>query len=158
MKKVFLVLAVATALYACGGGSSESSTPVSNNEANSNSQIGGDTSSATTAPATADTAAAAQAPAADAPATAATSGKDGKALIEASDCRTCHQDAAKVIGPAYVDVAKKYPNTPANVKLLAGKIIAGGKGVWGEIPMTPHPNVSQEDAEAMVTYILSMKK
>ena len=156
MKKVLLVFAVSAALYACGGGSSESSTPVSNNEANTNSQIGGE--SATPAPATADTAAAVQAPAAEAPATAAASGKDGKALIEASDCRTCHQDAAKVIGPAYMDVAKKYPNTPANVKMLAGKIIAGGKGVWGEIPMTPHPNVNQEDAEAMVTYILSMKK
>jgi cytochrome c len=158
MKKVLLVFAVSAALYACGGGSSESSTPVSNNEANTNSQIGGE--AATTAPATADTAAAAPAPApaAEAPAAAATSGKDGKALIEASDCRTCHQDAVKVIGPAYADVAKKYPNTPANVKMLAGKVIAGGKGVWGEIPMTPHPNVSQEDAEAMVSYILSMKK
>ena len=158
MKKVLLVFAVSAALYACGGGSSESSTPVSNNEANTNSQIGG--AAATTAPATADTAAAAPAPApaAEAPAAATTSGKDGKALIEASDCRTCHQDAAKVIGPAYVDVAKKYPNTPANVKMLAGKVIAGGTGVWGEIPMTAHPNVSQEDAEAMVSYILSMKK
>jgi cytochrome c len=158
MKKVLLVFAVSAALYACGGGSSESSTPVSNNEANTNSQIGGEAATTTPAPATADTAAAAPAPAAEATATAAASGKDGKALIEASDCRTCHQDAAKVIGPAYMDVAKKYPNTPANVKMLAGKIIAGGKGVWGEIPMTPHPNVTQEDAEAMVTYILSMKK
>ncbi len=157
MKKLFVVFAVVTACYACGGGSSESSTPVSNNEENKNSQIGGESSSpATTAPA-ADTAAALPAPAAPATA-AAPAGKDGKALIEASDCRTCHQDAVKVIGPSYVDVAKKYPNTPANVKMLAGKVIAGGKGVWGELPMTPHPNLSQEDAEAMVSYILSMKK
>lgn len=156
MKKVLIVFAVMTALYACGGGTSESSTPVSNNDANTNSQIGGESAAPATTPA-ADTAAA-TAPAAGAPATAAASGKDGKALIEASDCRTCHQDAAKVIGPAYMDVAKKYPNTPANVKMLAGKIIKGGTGVWGEIPMTPHPAVSQEDAEAMVTYILSMKK
>jgi cytochrome c len=159
MKKVLLVFAVSAALFACGGGSSESSTPVSNNEANTNSQIGGESATTTpAAPATTDAAAPAPTPAAEAPATAAASGKDGKALIEASDCRTCHQDAAKVIGPAYMDVAKKYPNTPANVKMLAGKIINGGKGVWGEIPMTPHPNVSQGDAEAMVTYILSMKK
>jgi cytochrome c len=132
---------------------------VSNNEENKNSQIGGESASPAPAAPAADTAAA-QAPAAEAPATAAAApaGKDGKALIEASDCRTCHQDAAKVIGPSYVDVAKKYPNTPANVKMLAGKVIAGGKGVWGELPMTPHPNLSQEDAEAMVSYILSMKK
>jgi cytochrome c len=159
MKKLFVVFAVVTACYACGGGSSETSTPVSNNEENKNSQIGGESASPAPAAPAADTAAA-QAPAAEAPATAAAApaGKDGKALIEASDCRTCHQDAAKVIGPSYVDVAKKYPNTPANVKMLAGKVIAGGKGVWGELPMTPHPNLSQEDAEAMVSYILSMKK
>ncbi|MFN5937672.1 MAG: c-type cytochrome, partial [Sphingobacteriales bacterium] len=75
--------------------------------------------------------------------------------IEASDCRTCHQDNAKVIGPSYVDVAKKY--SERDVKMLAEKIIKGGKGNWGEIPMTPHPNVSQADAEEMVKYILSMK-
>lgn len=161
MKKLFVVFAVVTACYACGGGSSESSTPVSNNEENKNSQIGGEAKATAPAAPAADAAAASQAPAAEAPATAAAAapaGKDGKALIEASDCRTCHQDAVKVIGPAYTEVAKKYPNTPANVKLLAGKVIAGGKGVWGEIPMTPHPNVSQSDAEAMVSYILSMKK
>lgn len=160
MKKLFVVFAVLTACYACGSGTSESSTPVSNNEGNKNSQIGVESTSPVPATPSADTAAASQAPAAEVPATAAAApaGKDGKALIEASDCRTCHQDAVKVIGPAYTDVAKKYPNTPANVKMLAGKVIGGGKGNWGEIPMTPHPNVSQGDAEAMVSYILSMKK
>jgi cytochrome c len=155
MKKLLIVFAASAALYACGGGSTESSTPVSTNEANTNSQIGGESTDAA-APAAGDTAAASQTPA-SAPAVAADAG-NGKALIEASDCRTCHQDAQKVIGPAYQDVAAKYPNTPENVKMLAGKIIAGGKGNWGEIPMTPHPNVSQADAEAMVTYILSLKK
>jgi len=83
--------------------------------------------------------------------------KDGKALIEASDCRTCHKDDAKLIGPAYKEVAAKYPSNEANIKKLAEKIIKGGQGNWGEIPMAGHPNVSQEDAEAMVKYILSMK-
>ncbi|MEY3435840.1 MAG: hypothetical protein RL335_296, partial [Bacteroidota bacterium] len=64
-------------------------------------------------------------------------------------------DNTKVIGPSYVDVAKKY--SERDVKMLAEKIIKGGKGNWGEIPMTPHPNVSQADAEEMVKYILSMK-
>jgi cytochrome c len=156
MRKVLFVFAVMTACYACGGGSTESSTPVSNNDANKNSQIGGEP--ATTAPAASTDTAATTAAAVEVPATAAAPAGNGKALIEASDCRTCHQDATKVIGPAYIDVAKKYPNTPTNVKLLAGKVIAGGTGVWGEIPMTPHPAVSQGDAEAMVSYILSMKK
>jgi len=84
--------------------------------------------------------------------------KDGKALIEASDCRTCHKDDSKLIGPAYQEVAKKYESNEANIKMLAEKIIKGGQGNWGEIPMAGHPNISEEDASAMVEYILSMKK
>ena len=139
MKKILIVFAVAAASYACGGGESEqATTPVSNSSTSENEQIG--TADKTeTATATADAG-------------------NGKALIEGSDCRTCHQDNAKVIGPSYADVAKKYPNTPENVKMLAEKVIKGGKGNWGEIPMTPHPNVSQADAEAMVSYILSLNK
>ena len=84
--------------------------------------------------------------------------KDGKALIEGSDCRTCHKDDAKLIGPAYQDVAKKYESNEKNVKMLAEKILKGGQGNWGEIPMAGHPNLSIDDASAMVEYILSMKK
>lgn len=138
MKKIFIVFAVAAASYACGGGESEkSTTPVSNNES-SNTQIGGASTGETAK--------------ADAPAAAG----NGKDLIEKSDCRTCHQDNAKVIGPSYADVAKKY--TESDVAMLAEKVIKGGKGNWGEIPMTAHPNLSQADAEAMVKYILSLKK
>lgn len=150
MKKVLFVFAVAAALYACGGSATEGTTPVSTNEENKNSQIGGEAPAATT-PA-ADTAAK---PAEAAPAAAAAG--NGKELIAKSDCLTCHKEDTKVIGPAYKDVAKKYEATDANVKLLAGKIIAGGQGVWGEIPMSPHPQVSQADAETMVRYILSLK-
>jgi cytochrome c len=134
MKKVILTMLIATALCACGGGDTETATtaPISN------------ATSEETAPA-----------AEEAPAVAK---KDGKALIEGSDCRTCHKDDAKLIGPSYQDVAKKYENNTGNIKLLAGKIIQGGQGVWGEIPMSPHPNLSEEDASAMVEYILSMKK
>ena len=143
MKKIFIVFAVAAASYACGGGESEKSAPISNNESNQNTQIGGEKPAETAK--------------ADAPAATATADAgNGKALIEASDCRTCHQDNAKVIGPSYVDVAKKY--SESDVQMLAEKIIKGGKGNWGEIPMTAHPNVSQADAEEMVKYILSMKK
>jgi cytochrome c len=144
MKKVFAAIVIAAACYACGGGeSTEEKKPVSNNESNSNEQIGGEASTAK-----ADSATVAQV----APA------KDGKALIEGSDCRTCHKDAEKLIGPSYAEVAKKYGATDANIKMLTEKIIKGGQGVWGEIPMAAHPNISQEDADAMVKYILSMKK
>ncbi len=149
MKKVLIALTIAAACYACGGGeATKESAPVSNNEGNGNSSIG-----------PADTAATSTTTPADAPATAAAApGKDGKALIEASDCRTCHKDDAKLIGPSYQDVAKKYESNEKNIKMLADKVLKGGQGVWGEIPMAGHPNLSQEDAEAMVTYVLSMKK
>ena len=82
----------------------------------------------------------------------------GLALVAGSDCLTCHKVAEKNIGPAYQEVAAKYENTDENIAMLAGKIIKGGSGNWGAIPMTPHPQVSQEDAEAMVKYILLLKK
>ncbi len=81
--------------------------------------------------------------------------RDGKKLIEASDCRTCHKDSVKLIGPAFIDVAKKY--TAANTDSLVHKVINGGMGVWGQIPMAPHQTLAKEDVEAMVKYILSFK-
>ena len=82
----------------------------------------------------------------------------GLALVGKSDCLTCHKVDEKNIGPSYRDVAAKYENTDENVKMLAGKIIKGGGGVWGAIPMTPHPALSQEDAEALAKYVLLLKK
>lgn len=80
----------------------------------------------------------------------------GKALIGKSDCLACHKIEEKLVGPAYKDVAKKYKPTKANIDLLAGKIVKGGAGVWGQIPMSPHPQVPVEDAKKMVVYILSL--
>lgn len=82
--------------------------------------------------------------------------KQGLALMEASDCKTCHHPTNKIIGPAHGEVAKKYEFTQANVTYLADKIMNGGSGVWGEIPMTPHVDLSQADAEKMAMYVLSL--
>ncbi len=82
----------------------------------------------------------------------------GEELIKQSDCLTCHKVDVKIIGPAYQEVAAKYPATEANIDLLAGKIIKGGAGVWGDIPMAPHPSISTDDAKEMVKYILTLKK
>lgn len=82
----------------------------------------------------------------------------GKNLIAKSDCLACHKDDTKLLGPAYIDVAKKYEPTDANITKLADKIIKGGAGVWGDIPMSPHPGVPQADAKEMVKYILSLNK
>ncbi len=80
----------------------------------------------------------------------------GESLVKASDCKTCHHKTNKIIGPAHMDVAKKYEFTEANVKLLAEKIVKGGQGVWGQIPMTGHADISQADAEKMARYVLSL--
>ena len=145
MKKVLLTMVIAAGLYACGGGEEKTETkPISNA-----------TNEETSAPAMVATAKIEE-PAKEE--TKAVAKKDGKALIAGSDCRTCHKDDQKLIGPAYQDVAKKYENNAKNVKMLAEKILQGGQGNWGEIPMAGHPNLSVDDASAMVEYILSMKK
>ncbi len=83
----------------------------------------------------------------------------GLALIGESDCLTCHKVDEVITGPTYRDVANKYGNMPDTIiPHLAGKIINGGNGVWGEVFMTPHPGLSQADAEQMVKYILLLKK
>jgi cytochrome c len=111
------------------------------------------------APAT-DTTAAAPA----APATSSTASDKGLELIGASDCTTCHKlnkDATSgaSIGPAYSEVAAKYsPAADTTVSRLVKKVISGGSGVWGTVPMTPHPTLKPEDVKTMVTYILSLKK
>jgi cytochrome c len=82
--------------------------------------------------------------------------KQGQVLVDQSDCKTCHHATNKIIGPSHTDVAKKYEFTQGNITLLAGKIVKGGSGVWGEIPMTAHPDLSQQDAEKMAMYVLSL--
>lgn len=82
--------------------------------------------------------------------------QEGKVLMEASDCKTCHHATNKNIGPPHTDVAKKYEYTDANVSLLAQRIIAGGSGVWGDVPMNAHPDLSKEDAEKIARYVLSL--
>lgn len=84
--------------------------------------------------------------------------KPGELLIVKSDCIGCHKKDEKMIGPSYEEIAEKYPSTDDNVALLASKIIKGGKGVWGPIPMTPHTNITDDEAKTMVKYILSFKK
>lgn len=81
---------------------------------------------------------------------------EGLTLIGKSDCKTCHNKTLKTIGPSYVDIAKKYKNTPENVALLASKIKNGGSGVWGNQAMTPHPDLSDDVLEKMVSYILEL--
>lgn len=84
-------------------------------------------------------------------------------LIGGSDCTTCHRlhkaQGGSSIGPAYDEVAAKYTNAQdTTVDRLVKKIISGGSGIWGSVPMTPHQALKPEDVKTMVTYILTLKQ
>lgn len=135
IKKFVVVASAAVLMAACGNGNSGESKPA-----------------ATTKDTTAS-----------APATAATSSDKGLELIGASDCTTCHRlqkdGPGSTIGPAYSEVAAKYsPAADTTVNRLIKKVITGGSGIWGSVPMTPHPALKEEDVKTMVTYILTLKK
>lgn len=82
--------------------------------------------------------------------------EDGKVLISKADCLACHKLTDKLVGPAYMEVAKKYAPTNANITLLVNKVISGGSGVWGQVAMAPHAALPPADAKKMVEYILSL--
>lgn len=178
MKKL-LVLAACISFVACSN-TTEKTTAIDTTAATSSLQttavnpaVSGDTSTtaapattvtetpAATTPVTATTPAAGQPAPKTQPKPAAAGGasadaKKGEALISKLDCLVCHKLNEKLIGPAYSDVAKKYPNTPANITMLADKIIKGGSGVWGPMAMTPHA-IPVADAKALAAYVLSIK-
>ncbi|MCB9284918.1 MAG: ThuA domain-containing protein [Lewinellaceae bacterium] len=81
----------------------------------------------------------------------------GKALIDDSDCKSCHALDRKINGPAYKDIAEKYAKDPEGAKGLPQKIIKGGAGVWGEdLFMAAHPDISPKQAADIVSWILSI--
>jgi cytochrome c len=83
----------------------------------------------------------------------------GLELITKSDCFTCHKLTDASIGPPYSAVAAKYKIiNETTMDSMVTQINKGGKGKWGNIPMTPHPAISKEDAQSMVHYIMSIKK
>ncbi len=134
MKKILTVLPLLILIASCGGGSD-----------NKNSAGATTDTTATTTPAANDL----------------SSNPDyqkGLVLVAKSNCLTCHKVNEKLIGPAYKDVANKYAGNDTALTYLAHKVITGGKGVWGDVMMTPHPELSEADAEQMVKYILLLKQ
>jgi cytochrome c len=81
---------------------------------------------------------------------------EGKKLIEGSDCLACHQIDRKSIGPMYTDVAKKYRGDTTALARLVTKVRSGGTGVWGNVMMAPHPQLTDAQATEMVSYVLSL--
>ena len=78
-----------------------------------------------------------------------------EALAKAKNCLACHNVDKKVVGPSYKDVAKKY--TAKDEAMLVEKILKGGKGNWGPVPMPPNAAVKPEEATKLVKWILSLK-
>ena len=80
-----------------------------------------------------------------------------EALAKSKNCMACHAVDKKLVGPAYKDVAKKYAGDAKAADMLAAKIIKGGSGVWGAIPMPANPQISDADSRKLAAWILSQK-
>lgn len=80
----------------------------------------------------------------------------GKALTQSMDCKTCHKELEASIGPNYMDIAKKYMEQKDAITYLKKKIVAGGTGVWGEIMMPAHPDVTSDESRQIAMYIQSL--
>jgi cytochrome c len=79
-------------------------------------------------------------------------------LAQKKNCMACHAIDKKVVGPSYQDVAAKYAGQKDAVDKLSQKVIKGGAGVWGPVPMPANTAVSDAEAKQLVTWILSQKK
>ena len=80
-----------------------------------------------------------------------------EALAKAKNCMACHAVDKKVVGPAYKDVAKKYAGDAKAADMLATKIIKGGTGVWGPVPMPANAQVNDAEAKKLSAWVLSQK-
>ena len=78
-------------------------------------------------------------------------------LAQKKNCLSCHSVDIKRIGPSYKDVATKYAGNKDALATLSTKVLKGGGGVWGVIPMPANPQVSEPEAKALVQWILSLK-
>ncbi|MEN8178238.1 MAG: c-type cytochrome [Pseudomonadota bacterium] len=87
---------------------------------------------------------------------AAAAGVDALAVATSSGCMGCHQVEAKVVGPAYKEVAAKYKDDAGALDMLSAKVKAGGVGTWGQIPMPPNAHVSDENIRIVVEWLLSL--
>lgn len=78
-------------------------------------------------------------------------------MLRKHNCVACHANDRKMVGPSYKDIAAKYAGDAGAAQRLAKKIQSGGSGVWGQMPMPPHPQLSDADALTLAKYILTIK-
>lgn len=79
------------------------------------------------------------------------------ALATSKNCMSCHAIDRKVLGPSFKDVAARYKDNKGAVDLLATKIMKGGAGIWGPVPMPANTQVSEADAKKLAAWVLSTK-
>ncbi|TMH13386.1 MAG: c-type cytochrome [Betaproteobacteria bacterium] len=78
-------------------------------------------------------------------------------LAQKKNCMACHAVDKKLVGPAYKDVAAKYAGQKDAVDKLSQKVLKGGSGVWGAVPMPANPQVSEAEAKQLVQWVLQQK-
>ncbi len=80
-----------------------------------------------------------------------------QALATSKNCMACHAVDKKLVGPAFKDVAAKYAGQAGAADKLAAKIIKGGSGVWGPVPMPANSQVNEAEAKKLAAWVLSLK-
>lgn len=83
--------------------------------------------------------------------------KSAEALAQQSGCLACHTVDKKLVGPSYKEIADRYRKDQGAEANLFKKVKEGGKGAWGDIPMTPNAHVKDQDIKTIVQWILSVK-
>jgi len=83
--------------------------------------------------------------------------KAAEALAKTSGCLACHTPDKKLVGPSYKEIADRYRKDKGAPASIAQKVKAGGKGVWGDIPMPPNAHVKDADIKTLMEWILSLK-
>ena len=81
----------------------------------------------------------------------------GLAMMRSSDCFNCHAVDQKIVGPPFLEVANRYRGQSAALDLTVQRVLKGSTGVWGEVPMLPHAQHSEQEAEQMVRWIFDLK-
>jgi cytochrome c len=78
-------------------------------------------------------------------------------LAKAKNCMACHAVASKLVGPAFKDVASKYAGQKDAEAKLVAKVLKGGSGAWGAVPMPANPQVTPAEAATLVKWVMAQK-
>ena len=88
---------------------------------------------------------------------AATTTLTAEEAMKKTDCFACHAVDKKIVGPSYRDIAARYDSSEKTVATLVKKVKEGGTGNWGQMPMTPHPTLTEAEIKSMVEWVLKQK-